>query len=294
MTFFLGLLFVTGVALVARSILARQTLTQTSIAMYSGVFVPDSSHFLEKVSKFFEKHLITHRLAPWGTVESVKLQLTHAGNGHSISYFRRQQVLGFLLCEFLFTVWLIIRASDSGLPSPIFIVVVYVTLCPLSGAVVFEFLKNKTKDRANQVDLELPAMLDLIAFSVVAGEPIVLAMKRVASTCSGELALLFQRVNDKLEGGETLEAALQMLRTDTASNNLFRAIHAIEIAIERGTPLAEVLKGQAQESRSQYRAHLLRLAGKKETIMMLPVVFLILPMIVFVALFPGLAALQFR
>lgn len=46
------------------------------------------------------------------------------------------------------------------------------------------------------------------------------------------------------------------------------------------------------DSRNLESRKLMTLAGKKETLMMIPVVFLILPMIVIVALYPGLMALQ--
>ena len=64
------------------------------------------------------------------------------------------------------------------------------------------------------------------------------------------------------------------------------------MAIERGTPISEVLRAQAMDSRNHEARKLMTIAGKKETLMMIPVVFLILPMIVIVALYPGLMALK--
>ena len=56
--------------------------------------------------------------------------------------------------------------------------------------------------------------------------------------------------------------------------------------------MAEVLRAQARDARAESARALLVLAGKKETAMMIPVVFLILPVIVAVALYPGLVALN--
>jgi tight adherence protein C len=64
------------------------------------------------------------------------------------------------------------------------------------------------------------------------------------------------------------------------------------MAIERGTPIADVLRAQAMDARNLEARKLMTLAGKKETLMMIPVVFLILPLIVVVALYPGLTALN--
>ena len=82
------------------------------------------------------------------------------------------------------------------------------------------------------------------------------------------------------------------MSSEIESQPLARATHALELALERGTPLVQVLRAQASDARAHQMRMLLVLAGHKETSMMLPVVFLILPMIVAVALYPGMIALQ--
>ena len=76
--------------------------------------------------------------------------------------------------------------------------------------------------------------------------------------------------------------------------SLSRFVDGIVIAVQRGTPLAEVLRAQAQDVREDGRRALLEAAGMKEIVMMIPVVFLILPVTVVFALFPGLAFLDFQ
>ena len=61
------------------------------------------------------------------------------------------------------------------------------------------------------------------------------------------------------------------------------------VAIERGTPLAEVLRAQATDVREYSKRALLEAGGRKELQMMVPVVFLILPVTVLFALYPGAA-----
>jgi tight adherence protein C len=65
------------------------------------------------------------------------------------------------------------------------------------------------------------------------------------------------------------------------------------IAIERGTPLADVLRAQAVDVREAGKRALLESGGRKEIAMMVPVVFLILPVTVLFALFPGYYGLTF-
>jgi tight adherence protein C len=73
---------------------------------------------------------------------------------------------------------------------------------------------------------------------------------------------------------------------------LTRAIEQITGALERGTPLAEVLRAQAQDAREGAKRELLETSGKKEVAMMVPLVFLILPITIAIAIFPGLFVLQ--
>ena len=64
------------------------------------------------------------------------------------------------------------------------------------------------------------------------------------------------------------------------------------VAVERGTPLADVLRAQAQDVREAGQRALMDAAGKKEIAMMVPVVFLILPVTVLFAVYPGFAFLR--
>ena len=54
---------------------------------------------------------------------------------------------------------------------------------------------------------------------------------------------------------------------------LSRFVEGIAVAIERGTPLADVLRAQAQDVRDNAKRELMETAGKKEIAMLAPVVF---------------------
>src|SRR3954453_16214108 len=67
---------------------------------------------------------------------------------------------------------------------------------------------------------------------------------------------------------------------------LARFVDGMAIAGDRGTPLAEVLRAQAVDVREQHRRELLEVGGRKEIAMLVPVVFLVLPVTVVFALVP--------
>ena len=104
------------------------------------------------------------------------------------------------------------------------------------------------------------------------------------------------------ESGDSLETArpadllvlldsLQQLADRTSLDPLARFVDGLLVAIERGTPLAEVLRAQAADVREAGKRRLLEAGGRKEIAMMVPVVFLVLPVTVLFALFPGLISI---
>ena len=66
----------------------------------------------------------------------------------------------------------------------------------------------------------------------------------------------------------------------------------VAVAVERGTPLADVLHAQAADVREASRRELIETAARKEVFMMVPVVFLVLPVTVLFAFFPGVIGLS--
>jgi tight adherence protein C len=70
-------------------------------------------------------------------------------------------------------------------------------------------------------------------------------------------------------------------------------VPTIAHSVERGTPLADVLRSQAQDVREAGRRAVMEEGGRKEIAMMVPVVFLVLPVTVLFAVYPGFTFLRF-
>ena len=71
-----------------------------------------------------------------------------------------------------------------------------------------------------------------------------------------------------------------------------RFAQGIAVSVERGTPLADVLHAQAADVREAGRRELIETAARKEVLMMVPVIFLVLPVTVLFAFWPGLVGLR--
>jgi len=92
--------------------------------------------------------------------------------------------------------------------------------------------------------------------------------------------------------GTPLAHALTALADRTGAVPLRRFADGVATAVERGTPLADVLRAQAQDVRSAGQRALMEEGGKREIAMMVPVIFLILPVTVVFAVFPGLTTIR--
>ncbi|WP_341856786.1 type II secretion system F family protein [Brachybacterium sp. GPGPB12] len=95
-----------------------------------------------------------------------------------------------------------------------------------------------------------------------------------------------------IRSGSSVSQALASLGARTPLESLSRFGEGVSIAIERGTPLAEVLRAQAQDARENAKRDLMEMAGQREIAMLVPVVFFVLPLVILFAIFPGLAVLE--
>ena len=89
-----------------------------------------------------------------------------------------------------------------------------------------------------------------------------------------------------------IAAAFDALAARTGVTSIARFAEGLAIAVERGTPLVDVLHAQAADVRESGRRELIEAGGRKEVAMMIPVVFLILPVTVIFAFFPGFVGLH--
>jgi tight adherence protein C len=153
-------------------------------------------------------------------------------------------------------------------------------------------LAKATRTRATRMSEQLPTVAELVAFAVAAGEGPLAALDRVAATVRGELAAEFAGAVRRVRGGAAFPAALRDMADAVPSLEAARFADGIAVATERGTPMAEVLRAQAADARAGGRRRLLEQAGRKEVLMLVPVVFFILPIVVVIALYPGIHGLQ--
>jgi tight adherence protein C len=155
------------------------------------------------------------------------------------------------------------------------------------------YLTRQVKKRDEKIVAEFPTVAEMLALAVGAGEGPVAALERVARVSGGELAREIRKSLDDARAGSSLVRALERMSSDASLPVLSRFVDGFAIAIERGTPLADVLRSQAQDVRDVSKRELMESGGRKEIAMMVPIVFLVMPITILFAMYPGALSLNF-
>ena len=154
------------------------------------------------------------------------------------------------------------------------------------------WLSRQVERRRARIEAQLPDVVELLALVVGAGQGPVAAIERVVALGRGALVDELSLALAEVRAGTVLTTALVHLEQRVDSPRVARLSEAIAIALERGTPLADVLRSQAADSREAARRELMEEGGRREIAQMVPVIFLVLPITVVFALFPGLFVLR--
>ena len=172
------------------------------------------------------------------------------------------------------------------------IVVVALLGCVVGMSAWDRLLTARAGSRQRRVEAAVPDASELLALAVGAGESVPAALDRVASLSHSDLGDELARAVADIRLGAPSVRALTDLAARNDSPALSRLCQTLSTAIGRGSPLAAVLHDQARDIREASRQRLMEEGGKREIAMLFPVVFLILPVTVLFALYPGLMALD--
>jgi tight adherence protein C len=226
-----------------------------------------------------------------GGSASVRRRLRGLGSPLTVEEFRIEQVLWGACGLLAGGVLLGLGGWVRGGVDPVLVAVAAVV--GLVGGVLGRdwYLSRQLARREAAMLAEFPVLADLLALAVVAGEAPADAMQRVCRLTRGELARELSSALARSRTGVPLTVALTELAERTTLEPFARFVQGIVVGLERGTPLADVLRAQAIDVREIGKRALLEAGGRKEIAMMMPVVFLILPVTVLFALYPGLLTL---
>lgn len=225
-----------------------------------------------------------------GGQASVRRRLESLGSPITVEQFRADQVLwGAVATAAGLGIGLL--SVVFGQTNPLTLVLV-ILMCAVGGVLGRDWWLSQTvAKRDADILTEFPVVAEMLALAVTAGEGPVGAIERISRLAQGHLVDQLASILADTRSGTPLLVALTNLRDRTRLEPLSRFLDGMAVAIERGTPLADVLRAQAGDVRALGRRQLLESGGKKEIAMMIPVVFLVLPITILFALYPGLIAI---
>jgi len=221
--------------------------------------------------------------------ESVQHRLQELGKNkvQDLNHFRFTQI-AIVMCS-TFGAYVFLSLSGKSL----FLSTLIAFFVGISGYVMADrALTKKIAKNRTLLESEFPAIVEMLTLCMAAGETPLGAMSRVSQRSSGLLSAEFSLVIQSVTSGIPFQFALDEMGRRVKSTHIRRFVDALITAMLRGAPLVDVLQSHARNAREAERNRVLSAAGKSEVSMMIPVVFLILPISILFALWPSLSNLN--
>ena len=194
----------------------------------------------------------------------------------------------FILSAATIALYLLIAIWPEQIPA---------SLLLLSILALFLALLRKRADAERRVateifERELPSLIQLLTILISSGispsRALAIIGQRSTSLSARELDLVVSEISN----GTSLTQALDNLALRYDSLVLRRFTTSIALGIERGSSLGPILISQVKDARLVSKNLILQRAGKAEIALMIPIVFLILPISILFALFPSFEQLN--
>jgi len=244
-----------------------------NVAFMDRVFKPG----LESLANSFA------RVLPKSTLANVQQQLVMAGNPMTYNVFLTFWAAMLLGCGSL-AFLLLVSGPGPLIPNRLGMIALVMVI---GYAFPRTWLKGKVKAKQKLVLKALPDALDLITTCVEAGLGLDAALQRVAEKSEGPLADELQKMLRDVSMGKLRRAAMTELGERTGVDELTNFITAIIQAEQLGVGIAQVLRVQSDQMRTQRRQRAERQAQEAPIKMIFPLVLFIFPAFLAVILGPA-------
>lgn len=164
--------------------------------------------------------------------------------------------------------------------------------CAVAGGYPAFRLTRAARRAHRAIDAELPIVVGFVAIAVEAGETVTRALDRVARRGTGRLCAELSHAMAEIELGSPLDVALTAAADRMAHPAVTRVLGALVSTLASGAPVARTLRDEVDALEAARARLLIERASKQEVGMLVPLVFMILPVTILFAVFPGVMALQ--
>ena len=227
------------------------------------------------------------RISQMRDSKGVRGRLKALGREESYEQFRITQVVRSLIGSFLALL------ATSTLQNSI----VTSALFALFVGYVFYILEDRrlsalVKNQRLNIEAEFACVIEMLTLAISAGDTPLSALTRISQRSDGLFSEQLSMVVQSVRTGKPFHVALDEMARRIESIQIRRFIDALVTSISRGAPLIDLLHTHVAEARVVQKNLTMDKAGKAEMSMMIPVVFLILPISILFALWPSLMHLN--
>lgn len=197
----------------------------------------------------------------------------------SLQRFRNLYILATLLIAFLL------------MQVPVLAVATLI-LGTLAGTAIYREVKKRRNSKINSEILEsLPSCIELLTILIASGHSPSSALVNLSQRSTGHISDFLGTFERSLRSGASFNASLDHASAHFDITDLSRFCDSLIVATQQGNSLVDALTRQVFELRAKQKARTLERVGKIEIGIMIPVVFLILPISVVFALWPSFLTL---
>jgi tight adherence protein C len=181
-------------------------------------------------------------------------------------------------------IWLAASAGVKAVPA----ILLTLIIAFLGWWMPARILRERATQRMNEIDYQLPELIDLLVVTIEAGLGFVGSLQMAATRLRAPLGQEIQlTLQEQSMGLSIQEALLHMLdRCDTPSMRSF--VRSIVQGETLGVSIGQIMRDLAQEMRRRRRAHAQERAQKAPIKILFPLVLLIFPAMFVILLGPAL------
>jgi tight adherence protein C len=240
----------------------------------------------EKLSARFGPRLarVAMKVDPRVTEERVGLKLVAAGMARTFSPLEFLATKVVLACVGAIGGALIGTLAHSAGKA-----VLLAVAFGVAGFFVLDLIaSHRAIGRREQMRMDLPDVLDILAVSVEAGMSFDGALAKLSEHKQGPLVEQFQLVLSELAIGENRSYALRKMADRLDIPELTSVVSSLIQSEQLGSPLGKILRAQASEARDRRRIAAEERATKAPVKMVLPIGLFIFPSVFIVIIAPAL------
>jgi len=301
----MAILFVLGIGLVFLAIVligsALSTSTQSGVTRSLAVLEAMTNapkELNQELEKSFGERVLAplqaravrvgRRISGADTAERIRRKLDLAGNpaGWTVDRVLSGKVIGA------------VTGLVGGLVFQLMLTSPTIRIVVVVGALVAGFfapnlyLYQKSHERAERLQRDLPDAIDLLTISVESGLGFDAALQQVARNTEGPLAEELSRVMREMQIGQGRADALRAMGERTSVGDLRTFVGAMVQADSFGIPVAQVLRVQSAEMRVKRRQRAEEKAQQVPVKITIPLIFCILPTLFIAVMGPAVLSIM--